>query len=109
MKERFCSLIVLGPGAPNTFKLHLSRTAIVILVIAFLISFLAVIWAGHTLPSGVSDVNRTRLEAENHALKMETANAAIGIQRLNAKVAELEELSQRIEQITVSPTGSPAD
>ena len=99
---KFCSLIILGPGAPNTLKLHLSRAAIVILVVAFLMSFLAVVWAGYTFPSGTSDLNRKKLESENQALKLETANAAIGIQKLGARVAELEALSKRIEEITTS-------
>ena len=99
MSQRFCSLIVLGPGAPSTFKLHLSRGALVILVLAFLISFFVAIWVGFNVPPPVIETHRTTLEAENQALKLETANAVIGIQKLDAKVTELEDLSKRIDDL----------
>ena len=99
MSQRFCSLIVLGPGAPNTYKFHLSRSAIVILVLAFVVSFLVVIWAATAVSSPVKTVPRTTLEAENLALRLETSNAAIGIQKLDEKVAELENLSKRIDEL----------
>ena len=100
MTERFCSLIVLGPGAPRTMKLHLSRGAITILLLAFLISFLIVVLVGYTFPSSVNDSHRAELEAENRALKAETSNAVIGIRKLDARVSELEELSKRIEALS---------
>ena len=106
MTERFCSLIILGPGAPHTVKLHLSRSAIVILVLAFLLSFLAVIWVGYTFPQGVNELSRTALEAENLALRLETSNAKMGIMRLDAKVADLEALSKRIEGLVEPPSHS---
>jgi hypothetical protein len=108
MSERFCSLIILGPGAPHTVKLHLSRSAIVILVLAFLLSFLAVIWVGYTFPTSVNELSRTALEAENSALKLETSNAKMGIMRLDARVADLEALSKRIEGL-VEPASQSAD
>jgi hypothetical protein len=101
MSERFCSLIILGPGAPSTFKLHLSRGAVTILVLAFLLSFLAVIWLGSSYPGSVSDVRRAQLQEENRALKLETANAVIGIRKLSAKVEAMEETSKRIEGLVV--------
>jgi Tfp pilus assembly protein PilO len=101
MGERFCSLIILGPSAPRTVKLHLSRGAITILVLAFLISFLAVIWLGYTFPSDINDSHRANLEAENQALKLEMSNAMVGINKLDAKVAELEQLSKRIQELVV--------
>ena len=99
MSERFCSLIVFGPGAPRTFQLHLSRGAIAILVAAFLLSFLAVILIGHTVPGPVNEVDRAQLETENHTLRVEASNAAIGIERLNTKLSELEATSERIHEL----------
>ena len=99
MSERFCSLIILGPASPRTFKLHLSRGAIAILVMAFLLSFLAVIWLGHAFPPTVDDLHRRKLEIENRALKVEASNAAIGIRKLDAKVSQLEEQSQRVYEL----------
>jgi hypothetical protein len=99
MKERFCSLIVLGPSAPCVFKLHLSRSAIVILVLAFLFSFLAVIWVGYTYPSTVDDLQRAQLEAENRNLQLEASLAAIGLHTLDGKMTELEAVSKRINEM----------
>jgi hypothetical protein len=101
MSQRFCSLIVLGPGAPNTFKFHLSRSAILILMLAFVVSFLLVVWAASAVVPGApaESVPRTTLEAENLALRLENTNAAIGIQKLGAKVAELEAMSKHIDDL----------
>jgi len=100
MSERFCSLIVLAPGAPRTIKLHLSRGAIAILVAAFLLSFLIVVLTGYVYPpSRVNEVHRAELEAENNALRVEASNATLGIQKLDAKLAELEAKSKRINEL----------
>jgi len=100
MNERFCSLIVLRPGAPRTLKLHFSRGAIAILVIAFLLSFLIAVLIGYTYPpSRVDEVHRAELEAENRALKVEASNATLGIQKLDAKLEELEAKSKRINEL----------
>jgi Tfp pilus assembly protein PilO len=98
MSDRFCSVMILGPAAPRMLKVHLSRGAIAILVMAFVLSFLAVVMFGYTFPKPVSEVRRAQLEAENRALKNEAANAAIGLQRLDAKVLKLEEATKRIDQ-----------
>jgi hypothetical protein len=100
MNERFCSLIVFGPGAPRMFKLHLSRGAIAVLVVAFLLSFLIAVLMGYTYPaSHVNEVHRAELEAENRALKVEASNATLGIQKLDEKLAELEAKSKRINEL----------
>jgi Tfp pilus assembly protein PilO len=102
MSERFCSVIILGPAAPRMLKVHLSRGAIAILVIAFLLSFLAVVMFGYTFPPAVSDVHRAQLAAENRALKSEAANAAIGLQKLDEKVLQLEEATKRIDDMVTA-------
>ena len=102
MSERFCSVIILGPAAPRMLKVHLSRGAIAVLVIAFLLSFLAVVMFGYTYPEAVNDVHRAQLEAENRALKSEATNAAIGLQKLDAKVLQLEEATKRIDEMEAS-------
>jgi Tfp pilus assembly protein PilO len=99
MKQRFCSLIVLGPGAPNAFKFHLSRSAMVILVLAFLLSFFVVVWAAMAVTPPPTTESRTTLEAENTSLKLENANASLRLQQLDAKVAELETQSKRIDEL----------
>ena len=99
MHERFCSVIILGPGAPRALKLHLSRGAIAILLLAFVLAFFVTVVAGYTFPPVVNDSNRAQLEAENRALRVEASNAAFGIQRLNGKVSDLEEKSKRINDL----------
>jgi hypothetical protein len=99
MKQRFCSLIVLGPGAPNAFKFHLSRRAIVILVLAFLVSFFVVVWAAMAVTPPPTTESRTTLEAENNALKVENKNAALRLQQLDEKIADLETQSKRIDEL----------
>jgi hypothetical protein len=101
MSHRFCSVIVLGPGAPSTLKVHLSRTAIATLIFAFLLSFLAVIWVAYSFPSDIDDAHRDRLAAENQSLKTEASNASIGLTRLSARVSELEEKSKKINELMV--------
>jgi hypothetical protein len=98
MAQRFCSLIVLGPSAPRAFKVHLSRNAILILVVAFMMSFLAVVLLGYSFPH-VDEMNRAKLKAENYALKLEAQDAAKGLKNLDTKVVELETASKRIEDL----------
>ena len=98
MAQRFCSLIVLGPSAPRAMKVHLSRNAILILVVAFVMSFLAVVLLGYSFPQ-VDEVGRAQLKAENYALKLEAQDAADGLKRLDSKVGELETASKRIEDL----------
>ena len=97
MTQRFCSLIILAPAAPRAFKLHLSRGAIAVLILACVLSFLALSFLGYTFPQ-VNDLHRTRLKAENDALKMEALEATAGIKMLDAKLAELESASKRLEE-----------
>lgn len=99
MSEHFCSFIVLGPGAPRTFKLHLSRGAIAILVFVFVVSFFAAAWVSFTLPPRVNPSRHSKLQAENRALRVEMSNAMIGIERLDAKVSALETQSNRINDL----------
>ena len=98
MTDRFCSLIILVPAAPRAFKMHLSRGIIGLLVLAFVASFLTVGFLGYTFPRQVNDLHRTRLRAENDKLKMEASEATAGLQILDAKLAELESASKRIEE-----------
>jgi hypothetical protein len=99
MNERFCSLIVLGPGAPRTFKLHLSRGTVTTLGLAFLLILLIAVVMGYTFPGQVNDSHRAELEAENRLLRIEASNASLGIQKLDAKLAELEEKSKHIHEL----------
>ena len=98
MKDRF-SLIVLGPSAPQPFKFHVSRRAIVILGLAFLISFITVASVGHFLHRKVDGLDPTPLRDANMALKLEAKEANDRIKLLDAKLLELEDTSKRLEQL----------
>jgi hypothetical protein len=69
-----------------------------ILLIAFLLSFLFVVMLGYKYPH-VDDFRRAELEAENRALRVEASNAAMGIKKLDAKLSELEARSKRINDL----------
>jgi hypothetical protein len=99
MSDRYCSLIVLAPGAPSTFKINLSRSTITTLIIAFLFSLLAGIWGAHALPTDIDDFDRASLAAENQSLKAEASHASIHLQKLSEKVLELEVKSQKINEL----------
>jgi Tfp pilus assembly protein PilO len=99
MNERFYSLIVFGPGSPRTLKLDLSRSTVTTLGLVLLLAFLIAVVMGYTFPSTISESHRAELEAENRALRNEAVNAEIGIQKLNAKLSELEEKSKRIHEM----------
>ena len=98
MSDRYCSLVVLAPGAPRTFKIHLSRGAIAIAITAFLLSSLAVIWVAARVPH-VDDFQRARLEAENRLLKAEASDVSLHLQKLSEKVLELEAKSEKINAL----------
>jgi hypothetical protein len=99
---RFCSLIILGPGAPQVLKLHVSRKLMKIVVLALACACLLVALMGYTFPS-VDDHSRTRLKAENQALKLEAMDAANGLQVLETKLSALEDQSKRVEELAVAP------
>jgi Tfp pilus assembly protein PilO len=99
MNERFYSLIVFGPGSPRTFKLDLTRSTVTTLGLVLLLGFLIAVVMGYTFPSTINESHRAQLEAENQALRNEAVNAEIGIQKLNAKLSELEEKSKRIHEM----------
>jgi hypothetical protein len=106
MSDRFCSLIILGPGNPHNVKFHLSRGGVAILIAAFLLSFLAVVWVGYSVPPNVNDLRRMKLEEENRALRVEATNATLGIKKLDEKVSELEQLSNKINELVATDDGS---
>jgi hypothetical protein len=101
MKNRF-SLIVLGPSAPQPFKFHVSRRAVVVLGLAFLISFVTVASVGHFLRLKVDGLDPSQLRADNMALKLEAQEATDRIKTLDAKLAELEDASKRLEQLVAA-------
>jgi hypothetical protein len=106
MSERLCSVIILGPGAPRAVKVHLSRRALTVLLFAFAAAFLAAVFLAFRFPSAISESARARLVEENRVLKLEALEAAKGIEQLQSMVSTLEEKSKRIDELSVSGTGT---
>ena len=99
MDERYCSLIVIGPSSPRTIKLNLTRSTVTTLGLVLLFFFLIAVVMGYTIPTNINEAHRAELAAENQQLRVEASNALDGIQKLDAKLLELEEKSKRIHEL----------
>src|SRR5438067_4897082 len=100
MKPSFYNLVIVSPGDPRILKFHISRRVIMILIVAFLVSFLVTVAVGYTISRlGSSNADHVRLETENQALEVENKNAAIRNQRLEAHLNDLEKRSERVSEI----------
>jgi hypothetical protein len=97
MKTTFYSLIIVPPQTPQIRWLHLSRRALLILVTAFLLSFLTTVVLFLTFPRiRVVDADRTRLIAENQALRTENTNIEFQRRKLSERLLRVEETSKRV-------------
>jgi len=104
MKTRSWDLIVLPPHGPRFEQVRVSCKAGLILLAAFLLAFIMTVLLLLAFPRiRVNESDRARLDAENQALKIENANLAITIRRLNAQVSRVEERSQRITALMQNP------
>jgi hypothetical protein len=103
MRTKFCDLIVISPESPKIWKIHVTPQAVLILAMAFLISFSAAAAVTYGLsPEKVNDVNRGRLEAENRVLRIKNKDLQVGVQRVNSQVSRLEKTSERIKDLVAS-------
>ena len=97
MKTNFCNLVIVSPGDPRILKIHISRRAVVILIVAFLLSFCVTVAVGRGIgPEKLSNAEHRRLQAENQSLEVQNKNAKIQNQRLEAELENLEKLSYRV-------------
>jgi hypothetical protein len=104
MKTRSWNLIVLPPHGPRIEQIRLSCKAGLILLGAFVLAFLMTVLLLLAFPRiRVNESDRARLDAENQALKIENANLAISIGRLNEKLSRVEEQSQHITSLMQNP------
>jgi hypothetical protein len=97
MKTTFYRLFVIPPNGSRCPKIHFSRPAALTLAAALVLSFLATVAVMLIFP-GIppSDIDRSRVAAENQTLKIENRNAEFQMRRLNAQVARVEELSNQV-------------
>ena|SRR5262245_19056113 len=98
MKRRICSVIILGPGAPNARKVHLSRRVVTFLLSVIVLALVTAAYIQFRVPR-ISDSMWGQVEAENRILKAEAINAAMEIRRLNEKVVSLEEKSKHMDDL----------
>ena len=97
MRTKFCDLIVISPVSPKIWKVKVTPQAVIILAVAFLISFTSAAAVTYTLvPQKLDPAYHSRLEAENHALRVENKNTDLQNRRLENKLSNLEGMSNRI-------------
>ena len=81
-------------------KFHISRQALVILIVAFVASFLVTVAIrSRVTPEQLSTVERLRLEAENQELQVQVKNAEIRNSRMSAQLEDAERLSHRVNAL----------
>jgi hypothetical protein len=96
--KNLCSLIVISPESPEIWRIHVTRQAVFILAIAFVVSFcLSVAFTqGLEQQSSLSEADYTRLEAENHAMEIENRNAELRTRKVDIALSNLETRSERL-------------
>jgi hypothetical protein len=102
MRTRAWNLIVIPPRSSGVEleQFHFSYKAVMILVAAFIVSFLMTVLFLLMYPHPrVNESERMRLEAENQILKVENNNLAFKIHRLDAAVKRAEEQSRVVETL----------
>jgi hypothetical protein len=97
MKTSFYNLIVISPDDPRILKFHISRYALLMLFLAFVISFLITLAVSRSIgPEKLNNAEHVRLRAENLNLEVANKNAEIRNKRLEAELMNLEKLSDRV-------------
>ncbi|HYR84135.1 MAG TPA: hypothetical protein VE422_08665 [Terriglobia bacterium] len=103
MRTKFCDLIVISPVSPKIWKVKVTPQALLILGMAFLLSFTAAAAATYGLaPEKLDAAHHARLEAENYALKIENKNTELQNRRLETRLSNLEGTSDRISDLMES-------
>ena len=104
MKPNFYNLVIVSPGDSRILKFHISRRVIMIMIVAFLLSFLITVAVGYIISSRkeLNSEEHLRLQTENQTLEVEIKNAAIRNQKLEAQLENLEKLSERVSTLMES-------
>lgn len=103
MKPTSYSLIAVSPQSFRMHRISISRSALLIIVAAFFLSFSITVGFLLAFPRvRVSDAARARLAAENQALTIENKNAAIGINQLSGRISRIEETQKHISDMMQS-------
>lgn len=100
MRTRAWNLIVIPHGNSRMEQFHLSNKAIMVLVLAFAVSFLVTVLFLLTHPQPrVTETERMRLETENRSLKVDNDNLSFQMRRLDAQLKNIEERSKVVEAL----------
>jgi hypothetical protein len=99
MKTNLCSLIVISPESPEIWKIQITRKAVVILAVAFFVSFcvsVAFTQSVNNQSFNLDEVDYKQLQAENRAMRIENRNAEIRTRKVDVTLSQLEERSNRL-------------
>jgi hypothetical protein len=97
LKTTSWSLIVFVPHSPTLQKFTISCKAAIILLLAFVVAFLTTVFLLLMFPGfGVNEADRVRLRTENQALRIDNADIAVEIGRLNTQMSRVEEHSEAV-------------
>ena len=100
MKTRFCDLIVIAPERPSVCKIRISSQALLIFLVAFVLSFCLAAAFTYMFPSEkLNELNRSRLQAENQELQIANKNLELRTEKLNFQLSTLEETSKHISDL----------
>ena len=100
MRTNSWNLIVIPYGSSRIEKFRFTFKSVGILILAFIVSFLATVLflLRHPQPH-VNPADRVRLEAENQSLKVDNVNLYLKIHRLDAQLKQMEEQSKLVETL----------
>jgi len=100
MRTNSWNLIVIPYGSSRIEKFRFTFKSVGILILAFIVSFLATVLflLMHPQPH-VNPADRVRLEAENQSLKVDNVNLYLKIHRLDAQLKQMEEQSKVVETL----------
>ena len=100
MKKNIFNFIVVSPSSPRIWRFRVSKKAVIILAMAFLLSFGVTVAVISSVPEEkLSDAGHLQLQAENQALQIENRNIELRANRIDAELSELEALSKRINAL----------
>lgn len=92
--------MIVSPDDPRVVKFRVSRRMIIILIAAFLLSFLLTVAVGYTISRReLSSAEHARLQAENQTLEVENRNFEIRYQKLEAQLDDIEKRSERVSSL----------
>jgi hypothetical protein len=98
--KNLCSLIVISPESPEIWRIHVSKKAVVILAIAFVLSFVVSV----TLTQGLqqptlNEADYTQLQAENRDMEIVNRNAELRTRKVDMALSNIEAQTKRITSL----------